>query len=41
MFFFQGCISGLQHLPTKQFGEDDLDNLLSEAFVLKSVYGGV
>ena len=38
---FQDCISWLQHLPTEQFGEDDLEILLSEAFVLKSVYSGV
>lgn len=35
---FQDCITWLQHLPTEQFVDDDIEVLLSEAFVLKSVY---
>ena len=35
---FQDGIAWLQHLPTEQFVESDVEVLISEAFVLQSIY---
>ena len=37
---FQDCMILLQNLPTKSYSDADIGLLMSEAFVLKSVYEG-